>query len=330
MIRVYSSSDNAFHTLEPHDSHTLPEGTVWVDLNQPSAMEEDWVQKKLGIELPTREDMQEIETSSRLYQDGATTTMTATLLWKSETEVPDTTNVSFLLNKGILVTVRYAEPRPFGTCQAHALQAPDLYASGALMLVGLLEAIVDRTADVLEKVSAQVDGISKHISERRRREHDARRSSLELEVLMNDVVFNQNVATQIRVSLVSLGRMVGFMPVAKEFQARKDRDEMKERMASLAHDIQSLTDHTGFLNDTMNFLLDAALGFINIEQNAIIKIFSIAAVVFLPPTLVASIYGMNFKHMPELDWHQGYLVALLLMILSGVLPYLWFKKRGWL
>jgi magnesium transporter len=330
MIKVYSAADKSFQTVEPHESHTLPEGTVWVDLNQPSSLEEAWLEKELGLKIPTREDMDEIEPSSRLYQDGATTTMTATLLWKSDSDIPDTTNVSFLLNKGVLVTVRYAEPKPFAMCQMHALQAPELYASGALMMVGLLEAVVDRTADVLEKVSAQVHGISRSISERRRREHDARRSSMELEVLMNDVVFNQNVATQIRVSLVSLGRMVAFMPVAKEFQARGDREDLKERMASLAHDIQSLTDHTGFLNDTTGFLLNAALGFINIEQNAIIKIFSIAAVVFLPPTLIASIYGMNFKYMPELDWGQGYLVALFLMILSGVLPYLWFKRRGWM
>jgi magnesium transporter len=330
MIRAYSLAEKAFVVVDIATATELPEPVTWLDLDHPTAAEEAWLQGQLEIEIPTREDMRGIEPSSRLYQEGASTYMTATLLWKADSDVPETTNIGFVLSRGRLITVRYADSRPFNVFQAHIERKPDLCGSGAVALIGLLETVVDRTAEVLERMVGQVDTISKRISERRRRTTDKRRSSMELEVHMNDLVFNQNVAAQVRDSLVSLGRMVAFMPVAPELQSRNDHPDIAERMNSIAHDVQSLIDHTGFVNANLNFLLDASLGFINIEQNAIIKIFSIAAVVFLPPTMVASVYGMNFTHMPELAWRHGYLFALLLMLASGVLPYLWFKRKGWL
>ena len=331
MIRIFKTDLDQFVNVENPLGWTVDDTMVWFDLDHPTPAEEAWLEESLGIELPTREDMKDIEPSSRLYREHGATYMTANLLWRVETDVPETTPVAFVLVRGRLVTIRYAEPKAFVAFQLYAARNATVCSSGAATMLGLLDAIIDRTAEVLEQASAEVEAISQTIGARRlystSPKNKGPRTSDELENHLGAIVACQNLSAKIRDSMMTLSRVVSFLPLSKEFEKNND---LREHLVSLGHDVQSLMDHTAYLNSTLSFLLDAALGLINIEQNAIIKIFSIAAVVFLPPTLVASVYGMNFTHMPELGWVHGYPFALFLMMLSAIGPYYFFKRKGWL
>jgi magnesium transporter len=221
--------------------------------------------------------------------------------------------------------VRYSSPRSFTTFAAYAQKNAEAFQTGGRAFMGLIESIVDRTAEILERSGGEVDAISRTVF-RMKRARETTPSSL-LRELLARLALNQNLVTKVRDSLVSMGRMVSFCSAVYDPGADV---ELREHVRSVSRDLQSLTDHASFITQTTSFLQDAALGLINLEQNEIIKIFSVAAVMFLPPTLVASIYGMNFKSMPELAWPTGYPLAIGLMILSALIPYLYFKRRGWL
>lgn len=326
MIRVYSTRDRRFKVLDNQTDVKLSDDITWIDVEQPTPDEERMLEAQLGLDLPTREEMKDIEPSSRLYEENDANFMTATLVINADSDEPDTTNIAFILTDRMLVTVRYAEPKSFKVFAAHAERQPNLCMSAQASLANLLEAIVDRTAEILEKNGNAIDAVSKQIFFRKKGEIK-RNDSETLEAAINKIAMNQHVTAQIRESLVSLGRMISYLGLATEMASSP---EARERLQSMNRDITSLTDYSSFLTDNMTFQLDAALGLISVQQNAIIKIFSVAAVIFLPPTLVASIYGMNFHHMPELTLYWGYPCALVLMVLSAVTPYWWFKKKGWL
>jgi magnesium transporter len=306
------------HVLEqpsPGPGWTPPADTLWLDLVSPTRDEETAVETALGIDLPTREEMAEIEPSSRLYQEGGATFMTAGLLARREERRADSP-VTFVLAKGMLITVRYDELRAF---QLFAERAGGLQAqSGTMVLFGLLDAVIERLADLLEHSGQEVEQVSEAIFRRPK--------GAEFEALLTDLARAQSLTSKARNSLVSLARVFSFAALAHEIS---EDHECQAHLRTLQRDNQSLTEHAGAQSGHIQFLLDAALGLINIEQNGIIKFFSVAAVVLMPPTLVASIYGMNFHRMPELDWPLGYPMALSLMVMSGVLPYLFFKRRGW-
>lgn len=303
----------------PHDEMT---GAVWLDLVHPEAAEERAVESVLGMNIPTREEMQEIEISSRLYLEDGGAFMTAILPAHADGDDPEMAPVSFVLTPNRLVTIRYHEPRAFASfpprAERTAMDMPDAMS----VLVALLEAVVDRLADILERAGRDIDAISRSIFRRSDGASGDNRKVLEQLGRKGDLTSN------IRDSLLTLERLSGFL--AHVVTQRKSAKDIKERVKTLSRDIRSLLDHAGFLAQKITFLLDATLGLINIEQNAIIKIFSVAAVIFLPPTLIASIYGMNFEHMPELSWRLGYPFALGLMVVSAILPYAYFKRRGWL
>ncbi|CAH2603948.1 Magnesium transporter CorA family protein [Rhodovastum atsumiense] len=326
MLNVFSTETRLI-PLQASEAAILPEGVAWIDLLRPTQDEEKFIARSLGIEIPTREEMQEIEPSSRLYIENGAMYLTANILVNADTDEPGSTAVTFILSGQRLITIRYAEPRPFVTFAAHITRQPGLCVSGPVALINLLDAIVDRIADILEKVGADVDGLSRHVFRRDSKRGTRRRSEVEFEAVLRRIAHNQDLTAKARDSLVSLGRLLSFLALPGEAKQAKD---LRMRAKSLSRDVMSLTDHTGFVAGNINFLLETNMGMINIEQNAIIKIFSVAAVVFLPPTLVASIYGMNFEFMPELKWMLGYPLAIGLMIVSAVLPYLWFKHRGWL
>ena len=302
----------------------LPPEAVWIDLVAPTQEEERRVETLLGIEVPTREEMQEIEVSSRLYEENGALYMTATIVAKAETEHPEASAVSFILAGDRLVTVRYAEPQPFALFSARCQRAPAAYTRGDAVLVGLLDALIDRMADVLERIGLEVDEISHQVFEHSNRPGGRR----DFQDILRRLGRRGELTSQVRESLVGIGRLLMFF--AQASATIKTAKELRNRLRTMSQDVRSLTDHVSFLSGKIDFLLDATLGMINIEQNAIIKIFSVVAVVFLPPTLIASIYGMNFAYMPELQWPLGYPMALLLMLASAITPYLYFKRRGWL
>ena len=231
--------------------------------------------------------------------------------------------MSFILTPAHLITIRYAEPKVFEVFSAHVERSAILCSDAAATLIHLLDAIVDRMADVLEKIGEEMDNISKSTF-RRNHANQTRMTNAALAVLLARIGHAHDIVSKSRVSAVSIARVLNFLG------GTLDTKGTKEHLDDLAKDVASLTDHASYLGGNITFLLDSALGLINIEQNATIKIFSVAAVIFMPPTLVASIYGMNFHFMPELSFTYGYPMALGLMICSAVLPYMFFKNRGWL
>ena len=298
---------------------TLAEDAVWIDLLHPTREEEVAVERALGVELPTRDEMAEIEPSSRLYQEGGATVMIATLLTNSEGAKPLNTPVTFVLAGNRLVTIRYGEPRAFGAVAEKAERQPDTATSGVQVFIGLLDAVVDRLADILERTSNEVERTSQDVFSRPR--------GASFEDIIDRLGRAQIVDGKARDSLVSLSRLMSFGSLAD--QVEQDMD-CREHLKTLQRDVQSLTDHTSYQSGNITFLLDAAMGLINIEQNSILKRFSVFSIMFIPPTLVAGIYGMNFHMMPELDWKFGYGFALILIVIGMVGPIAYFKRKGWL
>ncbi|MEM7173440.1 MAG: magnesium transporter CorA family protein [Pseudomonadota bacterium] len=323
MIRAFVKTDT--DELKVHEtleglSH---ESVHWIDLHEPSMDERALAADFLGVDLPSRAHMQEIESSSRLYRDEEVLRVTATIISQADTEKPITAPITFMLTQDCLITIRYSDPMPFRTYFEHISRHPALCASGRTAFAGLIEAIIDRMADLLEVVGTGMDRLSHEVfapPSKKPRSRDFE------EVLVRIGRFG-DLTSRVRESLLSLSRIMIFLDSA----VRATEDEsMQKRADTINLDLKSLGDHSMFLSSKINFMLDATLGMISIEQSSIIKIFSVAAVVFLPPTLIASIYGMNFQFMPELDWRIGYPLALLFMVVSAILPYYYFKRRGWL
>ena len=323
MLRIYSAGEKRATIVGDFATGSLPPGAVWLDLVEPTKEEETFVERVAGIGVPTRDEMVEIEPSSRLYRDGDAIVVIASLVAGSDGEAPITTPVSFVLTPALLITIRYAEPKVFEVFSAHVERSTVLCSDAAATLIHLLDAIVDRMADVLEKIGEEMDNISKSTF-RRNHASQTRMTNTALAVLLGRIGHAQDIVSKSRVSAVSIARVLSFLG------GTLDRKGTKEHLDGLARDVASLTDHASYLGGNITFLLDSALGLINIEQNATIKIFSVAAVIFMPPTLVASIYGMNFHFMPELSFTYGYPMALGIMISSAILPYMFFKNRGWL
>jgi len=324
MLSVNVPSGATLERLNFDAGGKFPDGAVWLDLYSPTPAENKLVERALGIALPTREEMQEIEVTSRLYVENGARFMTATLMCNSDTDVPRTTPVTFILSGHRLVTMRYDEPKPFtivGTRLAR-LCPPNI--TGETVLMDLLDAVIDRAADILERIGSDVDAISHAILES---EGSVGRGQSFKEMLKS-IGRRGDHTSKVRESLVSIGRLLLYL--AAEADTMKWAKDQRAAIKGMQRDVQSLSDHATYLSQKISFLLDAMLGVVSLEQNNIIKIFSVAAVVFMPPTLIASIYGMNFKHMPELDFELGYPFALVLMLLAAVLPYFFFRWMKWL
>ena len=324
MIRGYETYNGRLRTVD--DALESLGSVIWVDLITPTREEEELLERELGVDIPAREEMEEIEVSSRLYYEESAAFMTATLPARTDTDDLLMAPVTFVLFSDKLITVRYHEPRAFKTFPQRAAKVGLGCTNGEAVLTALLEAIVDRLADILERAQRDVDAISHAIFD-----IDVRKPSDETQNLngvLRQIGRKGDLSSNIRDSLLSLQRLTGFFGQLTT-QRRSDKD-LRGRVKTLSRDVQSLTDHSSFLSQKITFLLDATLGMINIEQNNIIKIFSIAAGVFLPPTLIASIYGMNFRIMPELNWTFGYPLACVLMLISALVPYWYFRRKGWL
>ena len=306
------------------ESGTLPDEAVWIDLVSPTTPEDKMVEELLGVAVPTREEMQEIEVSSRLYVENGARYMTATLMCQSDTASPKTTPVTFILSGHRLVTVRYDDPRPFAIVEHRLSRNCPTKINGEIVLVDLLDAVIDRSADILERIGSEVDQISRTIFE----PDDDRVETKEYNDILKGLGRKGDLTSKVRESQVSIGRLVLFL--ANEAETMRWPKDARAQVNSMQRDVVSLSDHSTYLTNKITFLLDALLGSVTIQQNNVIKLFSVAAVVFMPPTLVASIYGMNFRHMPELEWYFGYPLALALMVAAAVGPYFFFKWKKWL
>jgi len=322
MLSVYVPQGSSLERVPVASGDQIPDSAVWFDMAHPTQLEDKLVEKVVGISVPTREEMQEIEVTSRLYVENGARYMTATLMCQSDTDTPKTTAVTFILSGHRLITVRYDEPRPFMIVGTKLARLCPAGINGESVLMELLDAVIDRAADILERIGAEVDRVSHDIFEP---EADQTRSHQEI---LKSIGRKGDLTSKVRESLVSIGRVLLYL--ANEADSMRWAKETRSQLRGMQRDVQSLSDHATYLSSKITFVLDALLGVVSIEQNNIIKIFSIAAVVLMPPTLVASIYGMNFKNMPELEWQFGYPLAIVLMLIAAALPYVFFKWKNWL
>lgn len=325
MLRLFGP-DCPTAPVEPGKISAIPPGAIWIDLLNPSRDEEKLAEALLGQNIPTREEMAEIEPSSRLYERKGALFMTASVIHGIKDGKPDNDPVSFILTDRLLVTVRYVDPKPFVAFSDHLYAEPEVAGNAFLVLARLLDTIVDRLADELEETARQVEAVSAQIFEKQPRVGRAKRkAATRLEALLLRLGGVQRLLAEIRESAVSTGRLLGFLGASSLVKGEADR-----HIGSLQGDIKGLLAHSDFLADNLTFLLNASLGLITLEQNFVMKIFSVFAVVLMPPTLIAGIYGMNFVHMPELNWLLGYPFALVLILISAVLPYWLARRSGWL
>lgn len=324
---------------------TIPKNTVWIDLFEPSIEEEKLIEKALKIDTPTREEIDKIEVMSPFYKEDDAYYMTVTALNKPDKDHVEGAAIIFILHPKCLITLRHSKLKAFSYFSTRAMRYPNMCTNPDVVLEGLVESIVHSIADVLEKTGNEIDQLLIDVFEKpsdiKARKKNKRgkakfdndegpeKPGLYYTNIIKRVGRTGNLISKIRESLVSIHRMLIFFGQIDDsrFLSKK---EQRARFRNLTREMHSLTEYANFLAQRNSFLLDATLGMINVEQNMIIKVFTVAAAVFLPPTLIASIYGMNFKDMPELGWSLGYPVTLLLIILSAILPYYYFKRKGWL
>jgi magnesium transporter len=328
VIHFHLAQGNILQPVPVPADGAIPDPVVWIDLCEPTMAEETRLEHRLGLDIPTREEMSEIESTSRLYRENGALFMTAVLLCRSDTHDPTTTPITFIVTADRLITVRYDTPQSFKLFIARCERRQLPIHNNRDVLLGLLNTIVDRAADILERVGADLESLSREIFRHTGAQaHGRIQPRRDLQDIVEDVGRSHDVLFKIRESVQSLERLLYFL---RANTTPASGNEMERVVKDLEQDVRSLGDYNGYLSAKVNFMLEATLGLVGIQQNAIIKIFSVVAVIFMPPTMIASIYGMNFEHMPELHWLLGYPWALGLMIVSGILPYLFFKWRGWL
>jgi magnesium transporter len=311
--------------LEP-DRHVASDA-VWFDLVNPTDSERALAERLTGLRVPSREEIAEIESSSRVFTESGAFYLSMPYSLLDHDGRSMATSAGFVLSDKSLLTLRF-EKLPAFEAYAEAFGHGG-HKGSAEAFVGLAEAIVDRMADVLERVAAQLTQLSKATfrSDAKGRQRNMRRADKELRSILTSVGESGDALGNLRDSVLGIGRMATY---AQQVCETWSPPELKTRLQTLRQDIASLNDYDQQLGNKVNFLLDAVLGFINIEQNNGVKVLTIASVVGIPPTFVVGLYGMNFKNMPEYDWSYGYQFGWFLIILSVVIPLIWFRVKGWI
>jgi len=321
-----SAMPNTSGTATAADSPSRPDRPTWVDLVNPTQDEAATVAAEYRVHVPSRESLQEVETSSRVREEGQVLYVNMPLAIQDASAGFAPVPLGFILSPELLVTVRYSDVHAFARVKAQVEKDPHM--CSAAVFVALIDGMVDFTADMLEASSNTLAALSANTfgqnavasAVRHKRMTHALRESLKAVGSAGDKL------SRIRESMLGLQRIVGFV---SETAAAWLLPELKTHLKTAQQDLTSLVDFESHLSGKTQFLLDAILGFINTEQNEIFKVLTIVSVVGIPPTLIASMYGMNFHNMPELAWRWGYAYGLGLIALSTLLPILWFKRRGW-
>ncbi|WP_293445173.1 magnesium/cobalt transporter CorA [Persephonella sp.] len=291
------------------------EDVLWVDIISPTDMELEWVSKEFEVEFPSKQETQEIEISSRYFEDEESITINAYFLITSEGEIPYNETVTFILKKHYLITVRYKELKTFKELVKKLMMNPSAYYDGYFVFAGILEIRIDTDADTLEFITREISKLGKIVF-----------TGIDItEEILESISFYEELNMTIRENLIDKQRILSSL--LKSYKIPK---EVREEIRIMIKDVNSLIEYTTFNFERLDYLQNTFLGLLNIQQNQVIKIFTIMSVIFLPPTLIASIYGMNFQYMPELGWKYGYPFAIFLMIISALIPLLIFKKKGWL
>lgn len=325
MIQIFRKIDEQV-VAQPHD-HTqpIPDDTIWIDMFTPTHEEELAVEQQLSIQIPSREEVWKNQALNRMYQDEAIAYMTASIITKAEHTYPQTSAVTFILAPNYLLTLRYIMPTSFQLFAQRVQRTPKKFCTGPQVLEGLMEEIITRVAHNSEIVVDGLDALSHQIFDESLQKSAAKSTSQAMLGALKKLGTMADLNSKINESLHSLARLLTF------FKQVNDDDVITERhIRILMTDVHSLTQQTAFLSDKVTFQLDATLGVINVEQNSIIRFFTVVSVFFLPPMLIASLYGMNFDIMPELRWMYGYPYAIVMMVLCALVPFVFFRRKGWL
>lgn len=292
---------------------------VWVDLTDPSEEERVWVKAKYNVILPGEDEVQDIEASARYYEaENGDLHLRTDFLLEEEDGPSRVITVAFILSGKILFSVHNDDLPVFRLVRMRARSRPGSIEDYMDVLLDLYATDAEYSADSLEGIYESLEEVSTRVLQKEFTDQDAAAA-------LNAIAHEEDLNGRIRRNMMDTRRAVSFL-----MRGRLLNSDQFEEARQILRDIESLDGHTSFLFDKVNFLMDATVGFININQNKIIKIFSVASVAFLPPTLIASVYGMNFDVMPELQWRFGYPLAILLMIACGVAPLWYFRRRGWL
>ena len=292
---------------------------IWVDLTDPSDEERDWVRQIYGVTLPDEDEVKDIEASARYYEaDNGDLHLRSDFLLEEDEGESRVVTVAFILAKELLFSVHNDDLPVFRLVRLRARSRPGSIGDFKDVLLDLYATDVEYSADALEGIYLNLEEVSRSVLQKEFSDQDAAES-------LSAMAREEDLNGRIRRNMMDTRRAVSFL-----MRGRLLNSDQFDDARQILRDIESLDGHTAFLFDKINFLMDATVGFININQNKIIKIFSVASVAFLPPTLIASIYGMNFRILPELDWSLGYPLALILMIISAVTPFWYFRRRGWL
>jgi magnesium transporter len=296
-------------------THVKP---VWVDLDAPTAEEKGWIAQHFGVTIPEDAVDDDLEESARFYEEDNGELHIRSDFLIDDDETPRNVRVAFILFNGVLFSVHGEELPVFRLLRLRARRIPALIEDAKDVLLKLYDADAEYSADALEGIYDALEKVSQRVLKQEVNDEMAA-------VALSAIAKEEDLNGRIRRNVMDTRRAVSFMMRSRMLNA-----EQFEEARQILRDIDSLDSHSTFLFDKINFLMNATVGFININQNKIIKLFSVASVGLLPPTLIASIYGMNFKAMPELDWSMGYPFALGLMALSVVAPFIYFRRKGWL
>ncbi|MES2902066.1 MAG: magnesium/cobalt transporter CorA [Pseudomonadota bacterium] len=320
MINVFVLQNGRLNQV-PIDSREDLESVapVWVDLTDPNDDERAWVKAIYGVILPGEDEVKDIEASARYYEaENGDLHLRTDFLLEEDDGPSRVITVAFILARKMLFSVHTDDLPVFRLVRMRARSRPGSIADYMDVLLDLYATDAEYSADALEGIYQDLEEVSRRVLQKEFTDQDAAAA-------LNAIAREEDLNGRIRRNMMDTRRAVSFLMRGRLLNA-----EQFEEARQILRDIESLDGHTSFLFDKINFLMDATVGFININQNKIIKIFSVASVTFLPPTLIASIYGMNFKVLPELDWTFGYYMALGLMVASMISPFLYFRRRGWL
>lgn len=318
MLNVFTLANGRLFQEEIDRPEDLPPvNPVWVDLEDPTPEEKGWIAARFNLFIPQDIIDDDLEESARFYEEEGAIHIRSDFLIDDD-ETPRNVRVAFILHNNVLFSIHREDLPVFRLLRMRARRIPALIEDSKDVLLKLYDADAEYSADALEGIYDELEKVSKRVLQ------DEVNDQAAAEALAA-IARQEDLNGRIRRNVMDTRRAVSFMMRARMLNA-----EQFEESRQILRDIDSLDSHTAFLFDKINFLMDATVGFININQNKIIKIFSVASVAFLPPTLIASIYGMNFQAMPELNWAWGYPFAVLVMVASAITPFWYFRRKGWL
>jgi magnesium transporter len=330
MIILYQIVDNNVKRVKYKTSEgQFPDDVVWIDLMNPSSIEKSFLQSELGVNIQSRNALDKTEVSNPFYNEGGAYYMTVTTLCRNEEGYLDGTPLTFILKNKFIISLRYTQPTFFPICEASLMKRPDLCIQPEVILGEIINSAVNSLAEILEVTGNKLDRLLNHVFENPYGSKTVRHSADYYGDTIKNIGRIGNVISKNRESIMSFNRLLIFYNQIETPNLLASR-EHRQRFHHLASEVHSLSSYATFISQRHMFLLDATLGLLDVEQNKIIKVFTVAAAAFMPPTMIASIYGMNFDNMPELHWKYSYPIALAVIILSAIFPYIYFKMKKWL